>query len=76
MPMISGDDLQEIPLDPDELASQQAPLSGTVDDDGDHDDERDDENEAPVRERSDRTETRDEFQLDEREEEPESTDEE
>jgi hypothetical protein len=45
----------------------QPPLTGTVDDDN-ADDERWDENEASDRALSDRSETRDEFCLDEREE--------
>jgi hypothetical protein len=57
----------ETPLDPDETATQ-PPLSGTVDDEDDVDDERWDENEAPTRELSDQTESREEFRLDEREE--------
>jgi hypothetical protein len=57
----------ETPLDPDETAIE-PPLSGTVDDDDDVDDERWDENEAPTRELSDQTESREEFRLDEREE--------
>jgi hypothetical protein len=57
----------ETPLDPDE-AQTQPPLSGTVDDDDDVDDERADENEAPTRQLSDTYDTRDEFRLDEREE--------
>ena len=57
----------ETPLDPDEIATQ-PPLSGTVDDDDEVDDERSDENEAPTRELSDQTESREEFRLDEREE--------
>jgi hypothetical protein len=61
----------EIPLDPEETATQ-PPLSGTVDDADDVDDEREDENEAPVRALSDKTDTRDEFQLDEREEDDET----
>jgi len=60
----------EIPLDPEETPMQ-PPLSGTVDDADDVDDERDDENEAPVRALSDETDTRNEFQLDEREEDAE-----
>jgi hypothetical protein len=57
----------ETPLDPD-LTEVQPPLSGTVDDEDDVDDERSDENEAPTRELSDSTESREEFRLDEREE--------
>jgi hypothetical protein len=57
----------ETPLDPDETTAQ-PPLSGTVDDDDDVDDERPDENEAPTRALSDETDTRGEFRLDEREE--------
>ena len=56
----------EIPLDPEETPMQ-PPLSGTVDDADDVDDEREDENEAPVRAVSDTTDTRNEFRLDERE---------
>jgi len=55
------------PLDPDETQTQ-PPLSGTVDDNDDVDDEREDENEAPDRALSDETDTRNEFRLDEREE--------
>ena len=40
------------------------PTTGTVDDDDDPADERPDENEAPVRETSDKTETPEEFELD------------
>jgi len=40
------------------------PTTGTVDDDDDPSDERDDENEAPVRERSESTETPEEFEVD------------
>ena len=39
----------EIPLEDLEKAQTQPPLSGTVDDYDDVDDERDDENEAPTR---------------------------
>jgi len=53
-------DPEEIPVEP--------PLSGTVDDNDDVDDERWDENEAPERALSDETDTRNEFRLDEREE--------
>ena len=62
-----GIDPTQTPLDPDAVELQ-PPLSGTVDDDDDVDDERWDENEAPTRELSDQTETREEFRLDEREE--------
>jgi hypothetical protein len=55
------------PLDPEET-QEQIPLSGTVDDNDDTDDEREDENEAPERALSDETDTRGEFRLDEREE--------
>ena len=55
------------PLDPEETPVQ-PPLSGTVDDNDDTDDERWDENEAPERALSDETDTRNEFRLDEREE--------
>jgi len=47
-------------LDPDETQTQ-PPLSGTVDDNDDVDDEREDENEAPDRALSDETDTRNEF---------------
>jgi hypothetical protein len=60
----------EIPLDPEETPIQ-PPLSGTVDDADDVDDEREDENEAPVRALSDTTDTRNEFRLDEREDDTE-----
>ena len=60
-------DPAQTPLDPDEL-QMQAPLSGTIDDDDDVDDEREDENEAPTRQLSDTGDARDEFRLDEREE--------
>ncbi len=40
------------------------PATGTVDDDDDPNDERPDENEAPVRETSDRTESPEEFARD------------
>jgi hypothetical protein len=55
------------PLDPQETPIE-PPLSGTVDDNDDVDDERWDENEAPERALSDETDTRNEFRLDEREE--------
>ena len=61
----------EIPLDPEETPLQ-PPLSGTVDDADDVDDERDDENEAPGRAVSGETDTRNEFRLDEREEDDDS----
>jgi hypothetical protein len=57
----------ETPLDSDGTTTQ-PPLSGTVDDADDVDDERADENEAPTRALSDETDTRNEFRLDEREE--------
>lgn len=53
-------DPAETPLDPDEIQGQ-PPLSGTVDDDDDADDERWDENEPPDKALSDREETLDEF---------------
>jgi hypothetical protein len=62
----------EIPLEPDE-AQTQPPLSGTVDDNDDTDDERWDENEAPERALTDETDTRAEFRLDEREEDDDSS---
>lgn len=62
-------DSPEIPPDPDET-DPGPPLSGTVDDDDNRDDERPEENEAPVRESRDSEETPEEFRLDEREEDP------
>jgi hypothetical protein len=44
------------------------PTTGTVDDDDDRDDEHAGENEAPVRETSDRTETPEEFEVDDEDE--------
>ena len=67
MPRSNEIDPVESPLDPDTVQTQ-PPLSGTVDDDDDTDDERWDENEAPTRQLADRGETRDEFRLDEQEE--------
>lgn len=64
-------DPSELPVDPEE-ASSQPPLSGTVDDDDNRDDERPQENEAPLRERSDLQTARGEFRLDEREEDRDS----
>ena len=63
-------DPTETPLDPD-VTEMQPPLSGTVDDDDEVDDERWDENEAPDRQLSATTEARDESRLDEREEDDE-----
>jgi hypothetical protein len=40
------------------------PTTGTVDDDDDRDDEHFNENEAPIREKSDRTESPEEFEID------------
>ena len=48
MPRSNEIDPVESPLDPDTVQTQ-PPLSGTVDDDDDTDDERWDENEAPTR---------------------------
>jgi len=62
----------EIPLEPDE-GQTQLPLSGTVDDNDETDDERWDENEAPERALTDETDTRAEFRLDEREDEDDSS---
>jgi hypothetical protein len=62
-------DPSELPLDLQNTAAE-PPLSGTVDDDDNRDDEHEDENEAPTREARDTQETREEFQLDEREEIP------
>jgi hypothetical protein len=60
-------DPTESPLDPD-ATQMQPPVSGTVDDDDDADDEHWDENEPPDRALSTRSETQDELPLDEREE--------
>src|SRR5579862_6485826 len=57
----------ETPLDPD-TTQMQPPLSGTVDDDDNADDERWDENEAPTRAVSGTSEGEDEFQIDEQDE--------
>jgi hypothetical protein len=57
----------ETPLDPEEIQLQ-PPLSGTVDDDDDVDDERWDENVAPERALSDEPDTPNEFRLDQPEE--------
>ena len=59
-------DPTQTPLDPDS-AQMPPPLSGTIDDNDEADDERPDENEAPTRQLSDGEKTRDEFRLDERE---------
>jgi hypothetical protein len=40
------------------------PSTGTVDDDDEPEDERDDENEAPIRESDEATETPEEFEVD------------
>jgi hypothetical protein len=40
------------------------PATGTVDDEDDRDDERADENEAPIRETNEKTETPEEFETD------------
>lgn len=47
-----------------ETGAQTPPTTGTVDDEDDRDDERPDENEAPVRETSDKTEAPEEFERD------------
>jgi hypothetical protein len=44
------------------------PTTGTVDDDDDRDDEHEGENEAAVREKSDRTESPEEFEVDDEDE--------
>jgi hypothetical protein len=44
------------------------PTTGTVDDDDDRDDEHAGENEASVREKSDRTESPEEFEVDDEDE--------
>jgi hypothetical protein len=64
----------ESPLDPD-ATQMQPPLSGTVDDNDDADDEHWDENEPPDRALSTRSETQDEFRPDELEELEEDADE-
>lgn len=64
---MSPREIDPLPLDPEEAGSE-PPLSGTIDDDDNRDDERPEENEAPIRELSDLQTTRDEFRLDEREE--------
>jgi hypothetical protein len=46
-----------------ELSSIAPPTTGTVDDDDEPQDERPDENEAPIRETSDKTEAPEEFEL-------------
>jgi hypothetical protein len=48
-----------------ELSAVTPPTTGTVDDDDESQDERPDENEAPIRETSDATEAPEEFELDE-----------
>jgi hypothetical protein len=47
-----------------ETNAQAPSATGTVDDDDDPDDERRDENEAPIRESSDKTEAPEEFERD------------
>lgn len=59
-------DPTQTPLDPD-APQMQPPLSGTVDDNDEADDERWDENAAPTRQLSDTGDTREEFRLDKRE---------
>jgi hypothetical protein len=68
--MPSSQDINSVesPLEPDDGQQMQPPLSGTVDDNDEQDDERWDENEAPVRALNDKSETRGEFRLDAREE--------
>jgi hypothetical protein len=44
------------------------PATGTVDDEDDRDDERADENEAPIRETDERTESPEEFEVDDEDE--------
>ena len=51
-----------------ETNAQTPPVTGTVDDDDDPDDERPDENEAPIRESSDKTEAPEEFERDDEDE--------
>ena len=63
MSITSEVDPSELPIDPDSIGAQ-PPLGGT--DDDSPDDERPDENEAPVRELSDRIEAPEEFRADER----------
>jgi hypothetical protein len=49
-----------------------APTTGTVDDDDDPTDERADENEIPVREKNENTETSDEFRPDDEDRDPDA----
>lgn len=56
-------DLLEVPPF-EELASTPPHTTGTIDDDDEPEDESAEENEAPVRETSDRTETPEELELD------------
>ncbi len=60
---IENPELLELP--PFQELSSIVPLTtGTVDDDDEPEDERPDENEAPIRETSDKTEAPEEFELD------------
>jgi hypothetical protein len=51
-----------------ETSALTPPPTGTVDDDDDPADEQPDENEAPIRESSDKTEAPEEFELDDEDE--------
>ena len=52
------------PLPFERLSLAEHPTSGTVDDDDDRDDEHEGENEAPIREVDENTETPEEFEVD------------
>jgi hypothetical protein len=60
---IEDPELLELPPFP-ELNAVAPQTTGTVDDDDDPQDERPDENEAPIRETSEKTEAPEEFELD------------
>jgi hypothetical protein len=60
---VEDPELLELPPFP-ELNAVAPPTTGTVDDDDEPQDERPDENEAPIREISDKTEAPEEFKLD------------
>jgi hypothetical protein len=55
-------DLLELPIQ--DLDAAAPPTTGTVDDEDEPEDERPDENEAPIRETSDKTEAPEEFEVD------------
>jgi hypothetical protein len=60
---VEDPELLELPPFP-ELNAVAPQTTGTVDDDDDPEDERPDENEAPIRETSEKTEAPEEFELD------------